>query len=200
MAASKPISKPSLLNRASNLMQANARKSNLNRISRLTQSRISGLKNQKQNSFIEGRDSTFDVNLSVDDEDGIPGIVGKSQHRCSMIKKYNIETFFSPSMKMHRRATTAEVSPMMPVSRHANFQPVDSTHPINADTSVHQPMLPPDKIDEETDEEQSVTEMVPEVASNLEYGESDETFTICQDNTFKLGSGVDFLSLTTGGQ
>ena len=49
--------------------------------------------------------------------------------------------------------------------------------------------------------------MVPEVASNVEYG-SDETFTYSrQDRTFKLGSdagatqtGNDFLSMTTGGQ
>lgn len=91
-------------------MQANARKSTLNRLSRMTQNRVSGLKNtQKQgSSFVDGRDSTFDVNLSVDDDDQINGIVGMSVHRCSMIKKYNIETFFSPT-KMHRRAVTAEV-------------------------------------------------------------------------------------------
>lgn len=69
---------------------------------------------------------------------------------------------------------------------------------------MHQPKLPADKIEEETDEEQSVTEMVPEVASNVELG-SDETFTYSkQDRTFKLGSdtqtGNDFLSMTTGGQ
>ena len=74
----------------------------------------------KQNSFIEGRDSTFDVNLSIDDEDQINGIVGMSVHRCSMIKKYNIETFFSPA-KMHRRAVTAEVQPIITVPGRANF-------------------------------------------------------------------------------
>ena len=41
ISAAKPLHKPSLLGRASNLMQANARKSNLNRISKL------GQKNQK---------------------------------------------------------------------------------------------------------------------------------------------------------
>lgn len=60
------------------------------------------------------RDSTFDVNVSVeDDETSVPGIVGLSVHRCSMIKKYNIETFFSPT-KTHRRAATTDTHPLMP--------------------------------------------------------------------------------------
>ena len=60
------------------------------------------------------------MNLSVEDEDQINGIVGMSVHRCSMIKKYNIETFFSPE-KMHRRAVTAEVKPAKAVPKRANF-------------------------------------------------------------------------------
>ena len=91
---------------------------------------MSALKNSKQNSFASGRDSTFDV--SVEEEDAIPGIVGMSVHRCSMIKKYNIETFFTPA-KMHRRAVTAETQPLMPNSGRARFEPVDSTHPTNVD-------------------------------------------------------------------
>ena len=71
-----------------------------------------------------------------------------------MIKKYNIETFFSPA-KMHRRAVTTEVKPqpVKAVPKKANFQPVDAAHPTNIDVSVHQPRLPADKIEEETDEE-----------------------------------------------
>lgn len=80
----------------------------MNRISKLTQSRISNLKaTQKQASMVSGRDSLFDMNVSVEEEDHIPGIIGMSVHRCSMIKKYNIETFFSPA-KVHRRAATTE--------------------------------------------------------------------------------------------
>ena len=40
-------------------------------------------------------------------------------------------------------------------------------------------MLPAEKIDELTEGSQSVTEMIPEVASNVEYGSADETFTYC---------------------
>ena len=117
--------RPSLLLRASSLI----RKSNMNRVSRLTQSRVSNLRNMKQSSVISGRDSTFDI--SVDEEEGtIPGIIGMSVHRCSMIKKYNIETFFTPA-KMHRRAITTETQPLMPVSGRARLEPVDSTHPTN---------------------------------------------------------------------
>ncbi len=59
-----------------------------------------------QASFVSGRDSLFDMNVSVDEEDSIPGIIGMSVHRCSMIKKYNIETFFSPAKMQHRRTAT----------------------------------------------------------------------------------------------
>lgn len=86
----------------------------MNRFSRvITQNRVSNLKMQaKQASFISiERDSSafnFDENLDIEDEDSVPGISGMSVHRCSMIKKYNIETFFSPAAKMlHRRAATA---------------------------------------------------------------------------------------------
>ena len=69
------------------------------------------MKHAKQGSFVSGgRDSfaNFDEDLDIEDEDSVPGIVGLSVHRCSMIKKYNIETFFSPAAKMqHRRAQTA---------------------------------------------------------------------------------------------
>ena len=37
-----------------------------------------------------------DENVSLEDDEGVPGVKGMSVHRCSMIKKYNIETFFSP--------------------------------------------------------------------------------------------------------
>ena len=51
----------------------------------------------------------FDGNVSDDeDEGGIPGSVGLSVHRCSMIKKYSIETFFTPGKAQHRRAITTE--------------------------------------------------------------------------------------------
>ena len=106
----KPLHKPSLLLRASSLLQANAvRKSSIGRYSRMTGSRVSNLKAQFQNSFVSaGRDSTFDVNVSIEEEEALPGIIGMSVHRCSMIKKYNIETFFSPAKQNHRRAFTAE--------------------------------------------------------------------------------------------
>ena len=108
----KPQHKPSLLLRASSLLQANAvRKSSIGRYSRMTGSRVSNLKAQFQNSFVSaGRDSTFDVNVSIEEEESLPGIIGMSVHRCSMIKKYNIETFFSPAKSNHRRAFTAENS------------------------------------------------------------------------------------------
>jgi len=71
---------------------------------------VSNLRSLKQQSVVSGRDSIFDI--SVDEEEGsIPGIIGMSVHRCSMIKKYNIETFFSPA-KMHRRAITTENLPV----------------------------------------------------------------------------------------
>lgn len=107
----KPQGKPSLLLRASSLLQANHRKSTINRLSKLTASRVStNLRNVKQQSVVSGRDSMFDANVSVEEEDAIPGIIGMSVHRCSMIKKYNIETFFSPA-KNHRRAVTTETGP-----------------------------------------------------------------------------------------
>lgn len=79
----------------------------------------------------------------------------------------------------------------MPVPGRAKFEPVDATHPTNNDQSVYQPVLPADKIEEESDE-QSITEMVPEIASNLELN-SDETFTYA--DTLKAIPGGDFLSM-----
>ena len=74
---------------------------------------MSNLKQVKQGSVVSlGRDSfaNFDENLDIEDEDSVPGIDGMSVHRCSMIKKYNIETFFSPAkMNHHKRAATATV-------------------------------------------------------------------------------------------
>lgn len=98
--------KPSLLLRASsNLLKQSSkdRRSTLGRFSRMTINRISNLKGQKQGSIVS-RDSTLDANLDIEEEEGI-GIIG-NMHRCSMIKKYSMETFFSPE-KMHRRAFTA---------------------------------------------------------------------------------------------
>ena len=108
-------------------------------------------------------------------------VQSQNVHRCSMIKKYSMETFFSPQ-KQHKRATTVEASP---VSGRAMFQPMNVAHPTNVDTSVYQPQLPNEQIQEE-DDEQSVTEMVPEVASNFELGqtEGDETFAV-GDETLK---------------
>lgn len=142
----KPANKSSLLLRASNLLQANNRKSNLPRMSRVSVgNRMSStLRNVKQQSMVSGRDSTFDANLSVEEEDSIPGIVGMSVHRCSMIKKYSIETFFSPA-KHHRRAVTVETTPLQPVSGRANFHPVGNSHPSTNDQSVSQPYQPPSK-------------------------------------------------------
>lgn len=71
----------------------------------------------KQASLVSGgRESNafnFDENLDIEDEDSVPGIVGLSVHRCSMVKKYNIETFFSPAKttQQHRRAATAATEP-----------------------------------------------------------------------------------------
>jgi hypothetical protein len=56
----------------------------------------------------------FDANISIEEEETIPGIVGMSVHRCSMIKKYSLETFFSPK-KNHRRVVSNEVQPLIPV-------------------------------------------------------------------------------------
>lgn len=140
----RPTHKPSLLLRASNQL---LQRSTLNRASRLSQLRVSNLMNLKQHSAVSGRDSTFDV--SVEEEDAIPGIIGMSVHRCSMIKKYNIETFFSPA-KMHRRTVT-ETQPLHPISSRARFEPVDPAHPSNIDQSVQISCLP-DKIVEEDDE------------------------------------------------
>ena len=58
-----------------------------------------------------------------------------------------------------------------------------------------------EKIDE-VDDEASITELVPEIASNVELGSVEETFTMCQDNTMKhshraVGEGGDFLSVQT---
>ena len=131
-----------MLLRASNVIQANARKSNLNgRASRV--SRVSTLKYQNtQASVVSGRDSTFDVNVSVEEEDAIPGIIGMSVHRCSMIKKYSIETFFTPG-KTHKRSATAEVDQigLVPGSR-AHFEPVDSRKPLFLDQTEHLAQLP----------------------------------------------------------
>lgn len=73
------------------------------------------MKNLKQSSVVLGRDSMFDANLSIEEEDAIPGIIGMSVHRCSMIKKYNIETFFSPA-KHHRRVVSTNTKPIMPIT------------------------------------------------------------------------------------
>ena len=96
----------SMLVRASSLLVNNSQK----RISCLSKGRKSNVFKEvetiaKQASMIS-RDS--DANLSVDEEDGvINNLIGRSVHRCSMIKKYNIETFFTPA-KHHRRAITTE--------------------------------------------------------------------------------------------
>lgn len=58
-----------------------------------------------------GRDSMFDVSVE-DDDFSIPGFVGMSAHRCSMIKKYNIETFFSPAKTTHNRVVATETQPL----------------------------------------------------------------------------------------
>ena len=54
-----------------------------------------------------------------------------------------------------------------------------------------------EKIDE-VDDEASITELVPEVASNVDVGSAEDTFLICQDNTLKdshRAAGEDFLSV-----
>ena len=56
---------------------------------------------------------------------------------------------------------------------------------------MHQPALPQDKIEEEEDE-QSMTELMPEVASNVEFL-SDETFAYA--DTLKAKQGSDFLTM-----
>ena len=122
-----------MLLRASNVIQANARKSNLNgRPSRV--SRVSTLKHPyMQASAVSGRDSMFDVNVSVEEEDAIPGIIGMSVHRCSMIKKYNIETFFTPG-KTHKRSATADVDPVgVHAGAKAIFEPVEGRQPVFLD-------------------------------------------------------------------
>ena len=70
--------------------------------------------------------------------------------------------------------------PQHPSSARAKFDPVDSSHPTN-NVDVSAVNLPPDefgdRIDEEDEyDEQSITELMPEVASNAEFL-SDETFT-----------------------
>lgn len=102
-----------MLVRASNLLVNNS-KQRISRISNLTKGRkresnvfkeVNGLAKQ---SSILSRDS--EANLEVDeDETGVNSLIGigRSVHRCSMIKKYNIDTFFTPA-KHHRRAITTE--------------------------------------------------------------------------------------------
>lgn len=76
------------------------------------------------------------ANCSVDDEEGnIGGIVGLSVHRCSMIKKYSMETFFSPAKGGHKRAATHEVKPNDIFK--ADFTAVNNAHPSMNDVSVH---------------------------------------------------------------
>jgi len=109
-----------MLVRASLLLENRLRPSLLVNNGQKRVSRISALsKPRKSNVFKEvsgiakqasmiSRDS--EANLSVGDEEdsGISTLVGRSVHRCSMIKKYSIETFFTPA-KQHRRAITTEL-------------------------------------------------------------------------------------------
>ena len=102
-----------MLVRASNLLVNNS-KQRISRISNLTKGRKreSNVFNEinaiaKQSSILS-RDS--EANLEVDeDETGVNSLlgIGRSVHRCSMIKKYNIDTFFTPA-KQHRRALTTD--------------------------------------------------------------------------------------------
>ena len=194
----QPQHRPSMLLRASNTI----RRSTMNRASRVTGSFVS---NMRANMMVAapGRDSTFDVNVSVEDDDfSIPGVVSMSVHRCSMIKKYNIETFFSPAKTAHQRAATETQQirlnnmPLHPSSARAQFNPADSNHPSNS-LDQSQVSMPEQDIDdriveEEEDEDQSITELVPEVASNKEFL-TDETFTFAE--TLKAKPGMDFLSM-----
>ena len=58
----------------------------------------------------------FDANVDEEEDDfnSVNNAVNNitSVHRCSMIKKYNIETFFSPAKNSHRRAATTESQPV----------------------------------------------------------------------------------------
>ena len=97
-----------------------------------------------------------DENLDIEDDEGVPGFKGMSVHRCSMVKNYNIETFFSPntSAKMaaqHKRTATANenttINDLMPQMRQVNEE-------IEAA--------------EYDDDEQSITLMEPEMQASSE--------------------------------
>ena len=76
------------------------------------------------------------ANCSVDEEESnIGAIIGMSVHRCSMIKKYSMETFFTPAKGGHKRAATHEMQPAEVFK--ADFKPVDSAHPSMHDVSVN---------------------------------------------------------------
>ena len=97
-----------------------------------------------------------DENLDIEDDEGVPGFGALSAHRCSMVKKYNIETFFSPSTSakmaaQHKRTATAAenstVNDLMPQMRQVNEE-------IEAA--------------EYDDDEQSITLMEPEMQASSE--------------------------------
>lgn len=71
----------------------------------------------KQPSTISREDS--EANLSVDDEEPALGRVGYSAHRCSMIKKYSIDTYF----------LSAQPTPKLLTNR---FQPTSNTATIQS--------------------------------------------------------------------
>ena len=66
------------------------------------------MKEEADNQGFEvSRDS--DANLSVDEDDRDLGRLGMSAHRCSMIKKYSIETYFlGPSPRKPRIEQTQQ--------------------------------------------------------------------------------------------
>ena len=95
-------------------------------------SRVSNLRNVMQNSIVSaGRDSCFDVNID-EDGDGKNTVSNMTVHRCSMIKKYNIETFFTPAKMQHRRAATTETQPVTQRSNNATNEPMPAETILNA--------------------------------------------------------------------
>ena len=154
-----------MLVRASNLLVNNS-KQRISRISNLTKGRKreSNVFNEinaiaKQSSILS-RDS--EANLEVDeDETGVNSLlgIGRSVHRCSMIKKYNIDTFFTPA-KQHRRAITTELK----AENQGMFDQINGNVPPSNqeqnDVNISRSFNLPDKtdvIDEESMEQSQVS-------------------------------------------
>ena len=118
-----------------------------------------------------------------------------------MIKKYNIETFFTPAKMQHRRAATTESQPVTQRSQVAAHEPMPVETLLNAMSRPSRGRNVPVTINEESEEQQSfsVTELEPkELGSNVEFEAaysrkaSDDFLTMAgagDDSNFSLEQG-----------